>query len=174
MSKSWVTLKTFHLIRGVILAALAGSLSAQPTAIDAEKAAVSYMAAFFRNDLEVAAEYLGPQILEPFKDAVVVRFDASDQAVKNEFLLKTQYRSADDLKGAPAKELFVRVLRWERSKTPNFIEKAKSAKVAVEKCEALPHGKFRVSLIISIAQLPDEAATVLVQKIDAKWVVIGI
>ena len=169
-----ILLKANRLVRSALLATLAGSLPAEVTTTDIEKVAVGYMQAFFRNDLETSVQYLGPQILEPFKDAIVVRFDASEQRAQRELLSGTRYRTANDLKEAPAGEVFVRVVQWERSKTPGFLKKAKSANVIVEKCQLISEDKYRVTLIVRVDQLPDERPTVLIGKVDTKWMVIGI
>lgn len=167
-------LKAIRLVRSALMATLAGSLPAEVTTTDVEKVAVGYMQSFFRNDLETSVQYLGPQILEPFKDSIVVRFDSSEQRAQRELLSGTRYRTAKDLKEAPAGEIFVRVVQWERSNAPGFVEKAKSANVIVEKCQLISDGKYRVTLIVRIEQMPDERPTVLIGKVDTKWMVIGI
>jgi hypothetical protein len=139
-----------------------------------EVVATKYMEAFFRSDIEAAAEFLGPSILDPFKTMIVAQVEAAGSEERTQVLAAIGYSSIDELRKALARDLFVRVTKSQRMGAREFAEKAKDAVVVVEKLEKVDAEKQRITLRIHIRSLEDQLATVVVQLVDGRWLIVGI
>ena len=159
----------------VCLSFLMASAVAEENVSPGAKVAVQYMEAFFRGDADCAAQFLGPAVLDPFKASAISRIESIGSPDRDEFLSALGYRSVDAFREAPARELFVKLMKFERANTPTALtERAKAVVVTINSVSAIGGGKQRIILRVVVPNAPSNTASVVVQNDDGKWLVVGL
>lgn len=139
-----------------------------------ETVAIRYMEAFFHGDIETVAGFLGSAVLDPFKKMTLEHLEGATNPERLQFLAAVGYSSMDDFRAAAARDIFIRLTKVQRNESPDLVEKAKAATVAIEKVEKLDAEKQRITLKIHIPDSPTQTASVVVQMVEDRWLIVGI
>lgn len=146
----------------------AGTLTQQA----AEKIASDYLRAFFRDEIETAADFLAPSLLESLKTQIIASASSANDSEKASFAASIGFSDFDSLKNANSKEIFVRLTKQQRAAQSEFRELAKTAVVKVLNSKVEPAGA-RVNLEIAIKGIPNQPSSVLVGEFDGKPAITG-